>query len=130
MSLVKVQSKALKQLFEPVHSFRTNLTYTLNNGGLAARIRKHAIYTDSNLYEVGARVSVVRLSKNNMILESATRLDVSASYELSLQGIPLLDGYLTEQSSDANSRGLFLYEFHQNDWLTDKELMVLACDII
>ncbi|PSW04420.1 hypothetical protein [Photobacterium lipolyticum] len=130
MSLVKVQSKALKRLFEPVHSFRTNLSYTLNNGGLAARIRKHAIYTDSNLYDVGARVSVVRLSKKSMILDSAIPMDVSASYELSLQGIPLLDGYLTEQCSSAISRGLFCYEFHQNNWLTDKELTFLVSDII
>ncbi|MDX1303104.1 hypothetical protein [Photobacterium sp.] len=130
MSLVKVQSQALKRLFEPVHSFRTNLTYTLNNGGLAARIRKHEIYTDSNLHDVGARISVVRLSKNSMILESATAMDTNASYELSLQGIPLLDGYLTERSSSTASGGLFRYEFHQNNWLTDKELMFLVSDII
>lgn len=129
MSLVKVQSKTLKRLFEPVHLFQTNLTYTLNNGGVAARIRKNTIYTDSNLYDVGARVSVVCLSKNSMILESVNRMDLSASYELSLQGIPLLDGYLSEQDAVANN-GLFFYEFHQNDWLTDKELMVLVSDII
>ncbi len=129
MSLVKIQSKALKQLSGPIHSItRANISYTLSNGGVAARLYKHVMFTDSHVYDVGLKVSIVRLCRNSMIIVTDRELDVLGSYELSLQGIHQMKGYITMQ--EMASADSYTYEFHQNDRLTDQELSLLIADLI
>lgn len=131
MSLVKIQSKALKQLSDPIHSItRANISYTLSNGGVAARLYKHVMFTDSHVYDVGLKVSIVRLCRNSMIIVTDRELDVMASFELSLQGIHQMNGYITKQKTANDSVDSYTYEFHQNDRLTDQELSLLIADLI
>lgn len=131
MSLVKIQSKALKQLSDPNHSItRANISYTLSNDGVAARLYKHVMFTDSHVYDVGLKVSIVRLCRNSMIIATDRELDVMASYELSLQGIHQMNGYITMQETVNDSVDSYTYEFHQNDRLTDQELSLLIADLI
>lgn len=131
MSLVKIESKALKQLSDPIHSItRANISYTLSNGGVAARLYKHVMFTDSHVYDVGLKVSIVRLCRNSMIIVTDRELDVLGSYELSLQGIHQMNGYITMQEMASDSADSYTYEFHQNDRLTDQELSLLIADLI
>ncbi|EAS45370.1 hypothetical protein C9J48_08290 [Photobacterium profundum] len=131
MSLVKIQSKVLKQLSDPIHSItRANVSYTLSNGGVAARLYKHVMFTNSHAYDVGLRVSIVRLYRNSMIIITDRELDVLGSYELSLQGIHQMNGYITMQEMASDSAESYTYEFHQNDRLTDQELSLLIADLL
>ncbi|MGF1790511.1 hypothetical protein L4D21_07885 [Photobacterium profundum] len=131
MSLVKIQSKVLKQLSDPIHSItRANVSYTLSNGGVAARLYKHVMFTNSHAYDVGLRVSIVRLYRNSMIIITDRELDALGSYELSLQGIHQMNGYITMQEMASDSAESYTYEFHQNDRLTDQELSLLIADLL
>ncbi|OLQ73202.1 hypothetical protein BIT28_25630 [Photobacterium proteolyticum] len=127
MSLVKVHTKALEKMMAPVHHcVQPDIAFSPGLGGLAARLHKSSIHSDISRFDIGSRVTVSRLSKRCLYLQSSKRLELKASYELSLQGFYELTGYLTPvSSSDMNT---FQYKFHSNTWLTDEQLMRLVID--
>ncbi|MBV7262686.1 hypothetical protein Q4491_12770 [Photobacterium sp. 2_MG-2023] len=134
MSLVKVESKAMRSLLEPgVRIAKPNMTFSLVAGGFAARLLKKANSTTeqavSESGNLGLKVRLNKLSKNCIYFSAMVPLDLSASYQLQVQGLRMLDGYLTSESSDDNDLQLpCIYQFHPNDWLTDDDLNWLGID--
>ncbi|MCG2837815.1 hypothetical protein L6J37_13335 [Photobacterium sp. WH77] len=134
MSLVKVESKAMRSLLEPgVRIAKPNMTFSLVAGGFAARLLKKANSTTeqavSESGNLGLKVRLNKLSKNCIYFSAMVPLDLSASYQLQVQGLRMLDGYLTSESSDDNDLQLpSIYQFHPNDWLTDDDLNWLGID--
>ncbi|KKC99480.1 hypothetical protein [Photobacterium halotolerans] len=134
MSLVKAESKAVRTLVEPgVRIAKPNMTFSLVAGGFAARLLKKAnsmsVQTASESGNLGLKVRLNKLSKNCIYFAAMVPLDLSASYQLQVQGLRLLDGYLTSESCDDNDHQLpCIYQFHPNDWLTDEDLNWLGID--
>ncbi|WP_299017533.1 hypothetical protein [uncultured Photobacterium sp.] len=129
MSLVKVQSKALKKLMMPVPPcVHRDIDYSPGKDGMAARLRKCSIDCDISPCEVGAKVSVSRFNKRYIYLKATSPLELKASYELALQSFDVLAGYLTLMDRECSDKTHYCYQFHSNTWLTDDQLMKLAID--
>ncbi|KDM90086.1 hypothetical protein [Photobacterium galatheae] len=135
MSFVKVESKAIRALIEPgVRTVKPNMTYSLVSGGFAARLLKKAhssvgSLTSTECHHLGLKVRLNKLSKNCIYFSAMVPLDLSASYQLQVQGLRLLEGYLTAESSEDNDVHLpCIYQFHPDEWLTDDDLNWLIAD--
>ncbi|QUJ69722.1 hypothetical protein KDD30_23645 (plasmid) [Photobacterium sp. GJ3] len=134
MSFVKVESKAMRAWSESgLRIAKPNMTFSLVSGGHAARLLKkgHARQelNPSESYRLGLKVRLNKLSKNCIYFSAMVPLDLAASYQLQVQGLRLLEGYLTAESSGDNDVHLpCIYQFHPDDWLTDDDLNWLIVD--
>ncbi|UXI03327.1 hypothetical protein [Photobacterium sp. TY1-4] len=130
MSFVKVHSRALEKLTLPVfHPVQPDIFYSPGKAGLAARLYHHSVLDNELGFGIGSRVCVARLSKRSLYLRASTPLEMTAVYEIGLQGMPPLAGYLTPvERGDTEGRGC-QYQFHFNHWLTDEQLMRLVIDL-
>ncbi|WP_157097596.1 hypothetical protein [Photobacterium sp. J15] len=124
MSLIKVQSEALKKIMMPFTPVTNpDLEYSPGKDGMAARLHKCSLECEG--FDVGEKVCISRLNKRCLFLRAASPLELKASYELVLQGFYVLDGYLTPSERDSTE---YCYQFHSDTWLTDEQIMKLAID--
>lgn len=132
MSLVKDVPPALKEM---IHSSvyqdpDVEKCYSVGRGGMAARLFGHLLSSGETIdcHDYGVKVTVNRITRHRIYFESSTLLPLTASYQLYLQPVGMLEGYLRKDKISVNKKypGNSSYIFITDQWLTSHQLKAIA----
>ena len=132
MSLVKDLSPALKELFRPsiYHDECVEKCYSVGRGGIAGRLYGHLLSSGETIdsHDSGLKVTANRLSRQCIYIESSVMLPLTACYQLYLQPVGMLEGYLRKDTVSVNKKhpGYNSYIFVTDSWLSERQIKAIA----
>ncbi|PSW18054.1 hypothetical protein C9I98_18350 [Photobacterium sanctipauli] len=114
------------------NSLQADDLFSLGRGGIAGRLYYQNPLARQliDMHEVGIKVTVNRLKRHCLYLESEQRLTVNASCQLLIHPFGLLEGGLLLDPLSANKKkpGHFHYRFMTNSWLSEQQMQALVLD--
>ena len=132
MSLVKDISPELKEIFHPSISADDNVEkcFSVGRGGIAGRLYGHLLSSGETLdsQDYGVKVIANRVSRQRIYIETSTVLPLTACYQLYLQPVGKLEGYLRKDPISVNKKhpSKQSYVFVTDSWLSLQQIRSIA----
>ncbi|MDV5169890.1 hypothetical protein [Photobacterium rosenbergii] len=132
MSLVKDLPPALKEMFHPsiCHDADVDKCFSVGRGGIAGRIYGHLLSSGETIdsQDYGVKVTANRLSRQCIYIESAAALPLTACYQLYLQPVGMLEGFLRKDAISVNKKhpSHNSYIFVTDSWLSEQQIRAIA----
>ena len=132
MSLVKDLSPALKELFHPslYNDASVEKCFSVGRGGIAGRLYGHLLSSGETIdsHDAGIKVTANRLSRQCIYIESSAVLPLTACYQLYLQPVGMLEGFLRKDAISVNKKhpSHHSYIFVTDSWLSERQIKAIA----
>ncbi|PSU33591.1 hypothetical protein [Photobacterium lutimaris] len=132
MSLIKDVPPVLKDITYPsvYQDPELEKCYSVGRGGIAGRLFGQLLSSGETIdsYDYGVKVTVNRITRHRIYLESSVPLPLTASYQLYLQPVGMLEGYLRKDTVSVNKKhpNHRSYMFITDQWLTAHQLRTIA----
>ncbi|WEM44878.1 hypothetical protein PTW35_26885 (plasmid) [Photobacterium sp. DA100] len=132
MSLVKDFPPALKEMFHPAvcQDADAEKCFSVGRGGIAGRLYGHLLSSGETIdsQDYGVRVIANRLSRQCIYIESPTSLPLTACYQLYLQPVGMLEGFLQNDHVSVNKKhpSHKSYIFVTDSWLSEQQIRAVA----
>ncbi|MCQ1057609.1 hypothetical protein ACQKPX_00175 [Photobacterium sp. DNB23_23_1] len=132
MSLIKDVPPALKEMIHSSVCQDSDIEkcYSVGRGGIAGRLFGHLLSSGETIdsHDYGVKVTVNRITRQMIYFESSTPLPLTACYQLYLQPVGMLEGYLRQDKISVNKKhpNNGSYMFITDQWLTSHQLRTIA----
>ncbi|MGF1680147.1 hypothetical protein [Photobacterium minamisatsumaniensis] len=133
MALIRTQELFQRGLSKTAADyFDDDYSFSVGRGGIAGRLyyQQTEEAKTIDMHEVGIKVTINRLKRHCLYLESTQVLPITASCQLIVQPLGKLEGGLLLDNTSVNKKNPdhYQYRFLTNNWLSVHQLHSLVLD--